>query len=364
MSARLRGGRRSSAELSWPGFVDALSSLLLVIMVMLMIFALAQFFLGNALSGRDAALAKLQSQLSDLANQLALEEATTIGLRNQISTISATLSDARGENFRLEGELSDLRDDLLEAENKLAEAARQQAASQQQIADLRGEIGAAQNELATERAATQTARDEVAKLNQNLDEFRRQLASLEASLDAADARDREQKAVIADLGRRLNTALAGKVQELATYRSEFFGRLKELLGGRSDIVVRGDRFVFQSELLFESGSATLGPKGREQLDKIAETLLIISNTIPETINWVLSVDGHTDRLPINTPEFPSNWELSQARALSVVRYLISAGVPANRLAATGFGPYQPIDDGTSRAANRRNRRIELRLTQS
>jgi chemotaxis protein MotB len=193
--------------------------------------------------------------------------------------------------------------------------------------------------------------------------MRQQLAQIQAALNAADERDVEQQVVIENLGARLNVALAQRVEELSTYRSEFFGRLVELLGNRSDIRVVGDRFVFQSEVLFTVGQVELGEDGKIELTTLADALLEISANIPEEINWVLRVDGHTDTQPINTPLFPSNWELSTARAISVVKFLIEQGVPEDRLAATGFGEFQPIDATPDEVGYRRNRRIEMKLTE-
>jgi chemotaxis protein MotB len=193
--------------------------------------------------------------------------------------------------------------------------------------------------------------------------LREQLARLNDILDAADAQNKQQQVQIADLGRRLNIALASKVQELARYRSEFFGRLRQVLGEHPDIQIVGDRFVFQSEVLFETGSAELGEEGRVQMARLARTLLDISKEIPAELDWVLRVDGHTDNRPISTAQFPSNWELSTARAISVVKFLIEQGLPPSRVAATGFGEFQPIDPDDDEIAYRRNRRIELKLTQ-
>lgn len=200
-------------------------------------------------------------------------------------------------------------------------------------------------------------------MSQQLQDMQRELEKLAAALDASDKLTAEQKAQISDLGRRMNRALAGKVQELQRYRSEFFGRLRDILGTRPGITVVGDRFVFQSEVLFGSGSADLGLEGQRQLSQLARTLLNVARTIPPDIKWILRVDGHTDDVPIATAQFRSNWELSAARAISVVRYLIEQGVPADRLAAAGFGQYQPIDPGDDTAARARNRRIELKLDQ-
>jgi chemotaxis protein MotB len=218
-------------------------------------------------------------------------------------------------------------------------------------------------QIAAEKEISVAAKAQVALLNRQIAALRDQMQQLNAALEVSEARDREQKAQISDLGKRLNVALAGKVQELARYRSEFFGRLREVLGDRPDIQIVGDRFIFQSEVLFESGSAEIGLGGGPQLAQLARTLTDISNRIPEDIDWILRVDGHTDRVPIRNERFRSNWELSTARAISVVRFLIRQGIPATRLAATGFGEYQPIDDRTAEIAFRRNRRIELKLTE-
>ncbi|MEM7569677.1 MAG: peptidoglycan -binding protein [Pseudomonadota bacterium] len=365
MATRLsRRGPQSGADLSWPGFVDALSSLLLVVIFVLLIFFLSQTFLSVALSGRDEALAALRADLNDLSRQLSMERDTSASLRDEITALSASLSTAQQDNQGLRTQISGLSSQLDEARENLAQAAQDQAAAQAQITSLNVDLEERAKELEAEQAITAAARNEIALLNQNLSALRQQIASLEQKLDASEQKDKRQEAIIKNLGERLNAALASKVQELSDYRSEFFGRLKSLLGARPDITVEGDRFVFQSELLFASGSASLGDEGKRQLATIAETLLSIASTIPEDVDWVLRVDGHTDILPINTAQFPSNWELSQARALSVVKFLISEGIPPKRLAAAGFGPYQPRDERRTWSAYRTNRRIELRLDQS
>ncbi len=193
--------------------------------------------------------------------------------------------------------------------------------------------------------------------------MREQLQQLAAALDASEKKAAEQQVQIQSLGQRLNAALAGKVQELARFRSEFFGRLREALGDRPDIRIEGDRFVFPSEVLFERGSAELEPAGRAQIVRVADTLKQVAAKIPADVDWILQIDGHTDRVPIATPQFPSNWELSQARAMSVLRLLQDSGISANRLAAAGYAEYKPLDPGDSETAYRRNRRIELKLTQ-
>lgn len=347
MSARAR--RRGGVDVIWPGFVDALSSLLMVIIFLLSLFALAQFFLGQALSGRDEALAALRGTLADLNETLAAERATNRDLRGQIGMLKADLADLTAERDSLTQEIGTLRADLADTEEDLAAARARYAASQQALED--------QKEL------TAQARNEVGRLQANITGLRRQLARLEAALDAAEAKDAEQQAQIAELGRRLNTALARKVEELAAFRSEFFAALSQLLGEREEIRVEGERFIFQSELLFDSGSADLGPEGRAQLRSVADALLAIADDLPQDLDWIMRIDGHTDKVPIATAQFRSNWELSAQRAISVVKYLISQGVPPDRLAATGFGEHQPLVEGDSPGALRRNRRIEIRFTQ-
>ena len=209
----------------------------------------------------------------------------------------------------------------------------------------------------------ETGDAEVARLNTQISALRTELARISSLLESSEKTAAAQKIQIANLGKRLNAALANKVAELARYRSEFFGRLRKVLGNRKDVRIVGDRFVFQSEVLFPSAGASLNEAGKRQLADLAKTLMEISKKIPPDLNWILRVDGHTDIRPIATAEFPSNWELSQARALSVVRFLIGEGVPPERLAAAGFGPYQPIDKGNDEDSYRRNRRIELKLTQ-
>ncbi|GAB4572620.1 MAG: peptidoglycan -binding protein [Rhodothalassiaceae bacterium] len=355
--------RSEGSDDSWPGFVDALSTLLLVLVFLLSLFALTQFFLGNALQGRDAALARLEARVAELGDLLSLERAANSDLRETVSALSASLGTVSSERDALKSRL----------EAAQAEASRMREALAQARAEAEG-LGAAretleqryrsaQEDLRRERDISARARAEIVDLESSLVALRQQLAQLTAALEASEKRDREQQATIVDLGRRLNVALAGKVAELASYRSEFFGRLKAALDQRAEIRIEGDRFIFQSELLFASGSAALEYEGREQMRRVARTLIDIAADIPEDIDWILRVDGHTDRVPISTAEFANNWELSAARAIAVVEFLISEGVPPNRLAAAGFGEFQPVAMGTDPASLARNRRIEMRFTQ-
>ena len=335
-----RGDRRVDY---WPGFVDALSTLLLAIIFLLSVFVLAQFLLSQEISGKDEVLNRLNSQINELTELLALERGNKQDLQDSVANLSASLSDAENERSRLQ--------QLLESGSGAADQAQTR-------------IGALAQQLDEERQLSQRAQSQVELLNQQISALRRQIAALEDALEASESRDRESQTKIADLGKRLNVALAQRVQELNRYRSDFFGRLREILSDRSDIRIVGDRFVFQSEVLFTSGSADLNPTGLEEMKKVADALLQIASEIPDDIAWVLRVDGHTDDIPLSgTGRYKDNWELSQARALSVVKYFISQGIPATRLVAAGFGEFQPLEPGDSDEARAKNRRIELKLTE-
>jgi chemotaxis protein MotB len=383
--------RRQRATNIWPGFVDALATLLMVVMFLLMVFVLAQFFLGQALSGRDQALVRLQNQVSELADLLALERRSGDDLRKNIAQLSQELQISVALSDDLKTTVASLRRQGEELGGKLAEAQKTVEADKSRISSQIEEIAGLQKDIAAlkalraeletkvsqmagkleesgksllvEREISQSARAQVALLNQQMAALRETLAKLSAALDASEKLSREQKVEITTLGQRLNAALASKVHQLTRYRSEFFGRLREVLGDHPDLRIVGDRFVFQSEVLFAKGSADLGDAGKAQMARLAQTLRQIASQIPTDIDWVLRIDGHTDKDPISTPRFPSNWELSSARALSVVRFLMDQGLPPNRLAAAGFGEFQPIDQGDDEIAKRRNRRIELKLTE-
>lgn len=320
--------RRNRRETNiWPGFVDALATLLLVLIFVLLIFVLSQFFLSNALSGRDEALVRLQSQVSELADLLALERKANKDLRLDISQLSAQLQSSvtqredltakvaalTRENSATKEELASKRSDVdrLTSDINALEALREELEAK--IAKLAGKLDDTEGSLLKEKELSESARAQVALLNKQLNSLRQQMAALNAALEASEELARQQKVQIANLGSRLNAALAGKVQELARYRSEFFGKLREILGGTEGVKIVGDRFVFQSEVLFETGSADLGKEGQQQLTVLAQTLQEISRKIPKDVNWILRVDGHTDKVPIKNLKFPSNWELSSAR---------------------------------------------------
>jgi chemotaxis protein MotB len=338
--ARARRGRYQANY--WPGFVDMLSTLLLVVTFLMSLFMVTNYVVTQTASGKDTMLSRLNRQLSELTELLALERSKKESAEDSLQALQATLGEKDKENQRLTGLLGDAGGKAQGAEDK--------------VRSLSGELD-------SQKQITNDALAKVEMLNQQLAALRLQLTSLQEALDASEAKDKESQAKIADLGQRLNIALAKKVQELARYRSDFFGKLKEVLGDRADFEIVGDRFVFPSDVLFDSGSAALKPGATVQLDKLAAALKEIESKIPPDIAWVMRVDGHTDIHPISTPEFPSNWELSSARAISVVRYLMQDGIAPEHLVAAGFGEFQPIDTGTSDEALARNRRIELKLTE-
>jgi len=319
-----------------------LSTLVLSIVFMLSVFLVVQFFLSQEVTGKDKALEQLNAKIAQLNELLSLENIGKLDLTDQLAQMRAGLASAEAERDRVKG----LYEGLASSGNNAASRA--------------SELNKA---LDSEKNISARALAQVEVLNQQISALRRQLAALEAALDASEKRDKESQTRISDLGQRLNVALAQRVQELSRYRSEFFGRLRAILGDRPDIRIVGDRFVFQSEVFFDTGQAILLPEGRAELDKLADALKDLDKKIPSEIAWVLRVDGHTDVRPISSPQFKSNWELSAARAISVVQYLVSLGVPAQRLVAAGFAEFQPLDPATTEEAYKRNRRIELKLTE-
>ncbi len=322
----------------WPGFVDALSTLLLVFIFLVSIFTVAQFFLSREIAGKQDQLSRLTVQLKQFADLLALERATSSSLEDQLSGLRASLRNTEAERDKLRGDSN-------------------------VAGDAKGQIQSLATDLEAEKKMSEQQISQISLLNQQLAALRRQLAALEAALEASEKRDKESQTKISDLGSRLNVALAQRVQELNRYRSDFFGRLREILGNRPEIRIVGDRFVFQSEVFFDPGSAELKESAGPELDKLAAALLELGNKIPKDIPWVLRVDGHTDTRPISNVRFPSNWELSASRAISVVKYLTTKGLSPDRLVAAGFGEFQPIDPASNEDAYRRNRRIELKITE-
>jgi chemotaxis protein MotB len=381
--------RRRSLDF-WPGFVDALAALLMVMVFVILIFVIGQFVLSDAVSGRDRALERLNAELAVLAQTLSLESAARLRAETQIGELSATLTGEREAKAALAESLDETRGQLAHARSALEQSAEAFAASQAELAEQRDEalrlvaniaslqrlkaeleaevaslvsdLDTSERTLKDQVEVSERALAQIELLNRQIAAVRTQLEELNKALAAAETTIAARDLKIDELGRELNLALAARVQELTRFRSEFFGRLRAVLGDRQDVQIVGDRFVFSSEVLFPTASDEVSEEGLKQLLRLAETLKTISREIPEDLPWVLQVDGHTDRRPIATARFPSNWELSTARALAIVKFLRDQGVPAQRLAATGYGEYHPLDARDTAEAFARNRRIELKLT--
>jgi chemotaxis protein MotB len=336
----LARARRDAGMNYWPGFVDALATLVLGIIFLLSVFVVVQFYLTQEVTGKDTALSRLNAQIMQLTELLSLEKTGKVSLEEQLAQLRAGLATAEGERDRFRGLYEGAGSGASDAQSRASELSTQ---------------------LDTEKKLNARTLAQLEVLNQQIAALRRQLAALEGALEAAEKKEKDSQTRLTDLGQRLNVALAQRVQELSRYRSDFFGRLRAILGNRPDIRIVGDRFVFQSELFFDVGQAVLKPEGREELDKVAGALLDIERQIPGDISWVMRVDGHTDIRPIAGGR--TNWDLSSARAIAVVQYLISRGVSPQRLVAAGFGEFQPIDSDRTEEAFARNRRIELKLTE-
>jgi len=390
--------RRSESGMNyWPGFVDALSTLILSIIFLLSIFVVVQFYLQQEVQGQSSALKKLDAQVGQLSDLLSMEKGSNADLQKQLSGLQATLATTQDTLTSTQATLTATQSDRDKYKGLAAAAAADAAAAQADRDKYKGLSAAA----AANAAAAQTDRDkykalyegaetattaaqskagelssqltgekdisakalaEVDTLNQQVAALRTQLAALNSALGISEKKDQDSQQRIADLGQKLNLALAKDVQQLSAYRSDFFGKLRQILGNRPDIRIVGDRFVLQSEIFFDSGSANLKPEGSAELDKVASAVIALEGQIPADIPWVLRVDGHTDVRPV-LGQFKSNWDLSAARAIAVVKYLVAKGVQPNRLVAAGFGEFQPIDTGNTEEAYRKNRRIEFKLTE-
>ena len=370
---RRHGGNGLDA---WPGYVDALSTLLMVIIFVLLVFVLAQAFLTATLAGRNDSLAKASAELAQLTKAFSLEKSQNAELQLSVSRLGRDLASATeardalnktvaADKATIDAKLADIAKldarsralDALVAE--LEQKAQTAAAATMTEQDRRAAV---ETQLTAEKKLGDSARAQIALLNRQVEELRAQVAAVQSALGISDQKLRDKDIEITNLGQKLNTALAEKVEELKQYRSEFFGKLRALLAGKPGITIVGDRFVFQSEVLFPLGKADLTPAGVTQMTELATTIKDIAATIPTDVHWILRVDGHTDPQPLKGGAFPSNWELSAARAITVVKLLITYGVPPEHLAATGFGEFQPFAAGDSADDYAKDRRIELRLT--
>lgn len=382
------GNRTRAGDFTWPGFVDALASLLMVFVFVLMVFVLIQANLAYRLSGQDESLIILREELAMLGDLLSLEREAGAVLSADLARTQAQLEMAENQNSLLTAQLSSLTAQLTDEKTKTttlenslaterlrlttelttlsAQTAEQKRELEQMSKSLDQKtqsLKQAATDLSAEQKQSEQARLEIDRLTAAMQSLRSELTRLRTLLSEKQEQSKKDKIAIANLGKELNAALANKVQELQRFRSEFFGRLRTILEGRSDVKVVGDRFVFQSEVLFAPGQASINPEGQAQLGQIADAIMQIIADIPSDIPWILQVEGHTDDIPVSGV-YTDNWDLSTERALSVVRFMVDRGVPSERLAATGYGEFQPITSGKSDADRQKNRRIELKLTQT
>jgi chemotaxis protein MotB len=378
------GNARRVENFTWPGFVDALATLLMVIIFVLMVFVLIQVNLAYRVSGQDATLGEMRQQLASLGELLNIERRASADLSANLAQITNQLNASNANRDEIQAQLANVQAAIVARDIQIANLTAKQADSEAALAAARnsleerlralqlaeGQLAMAQvqNQSAADRidalrAKTTASKAEIAKMTGALAALRLRIEELTSLLAEKDRQATRDKVAIANLGRSLNNALASRVQELQRFRSEFFGRLRDVLKGRDDVEIVGDRFVFQSEVLFAQGQAKIAAEGQDQLAKLAVALANIATKIPKDINWVLQVDGHTDDVPIRAGRYADNWDLSTERALSVVRFLNQQGLPANRLAAAGYGEFQPLDTADNDEARRKNRRIELKITQ-
>ena len=371
--------RRRQVDYTWPGFVDALSSLLMVIIFVLMIFVLSQFFLSQKMSGQDEALVNLRNNLAELGELLSLERDTTTELTSQLSILEDKIKQVKNE---LEDEkkltkqfnndliskneiINSNQNKILELQKIIDEKIQNTLLLQSNINNLNKDIEENKLELVKKNKELKANKEEINTLISASLKLKNKLTQLQALLAAYKAKDKKEKVKTINLGKGLNSALARRVEELQKFRSDFFGRVRELIKGRKEIRIVGDRFVFQSEVLFSLGSDELGAKGKIEMKKLATTLMEIEKSLPNDIDWILQIEGHTDSLPVKKGQsYADNWELSTKRALSVLRFLIKEGINPKKLSASGFGSYQPIDSKNTEEARMKNRRIEMKITQS
>ena len=378
------GNARRVENFTWPGFVDALATLLMVIIFVLMVFVLIQVNLAYRVSGQDATLGEMRQQLASLGELLNIERRASADLAANLAQITNQLNASNANRDELQAQLASVQAAIASRNSQIATLTAKQAdteaalaAARNSLEDRLGALQLAEGQLAMAQAQNQSAANridalraeataskaEIAQMTGALAALRLRIEELTSLLAEKDQQATRDQVAIASLGRSLNNALASRVQELQRFRSEFFGRLRDVLKGRDDVQIVGDRFVFQSEVLFAQGQAEIAAEGRDQLAKLAVALANIATKIPKDINWVLQVDGHTDDVPIRAGRYADNWDLSTERALSVVRFLNQQGLPANRLAAAGYGEFQPLDAADNANARRKNRRIELKITQ-
>ncbi len=338
----MRRRRDSLSEFNiWPAFTDALGGLVMVLVFLITVFVITEVLIGREILGKETAIGQLQRIVEHLEGLAGDAERAAARLRGRVQGLEATVNERDALLARLRDELA------------AVQAAREA---------LNADKSRTERSLTSvqEQAALLSARAE--RLAAELERLNRALAANQEELTRRDAVIVAQQGRIEALDSALKQKLLERVEELEKYASDFFGRLREVFANNPDIKVVGDRFVFQSEVLFASGEATLSASGGGDLDKFAMVYQQLATRLPPDLPVIIEVQGHTDRAPIRGGRFPSNWELSTARAQQVVNYLIQQGIPPERLAAVGMGEYHPLDPADTPEAYRRNRRIELKIT--
>ena len=371
--------RKKQLDYTWPGFVDALSSLLMVIIFVLMIFVISQFFISQKMSGQDEALIKLKKNLTELSELLSLERATTSELTSQLSVFEEKIVVIKEELLKEKEITKQYQEEIRGTKNIIAlneseinelkialeEKIKNTTQLRNEVSDLDKQVNQKNLEIQSKDKILKANKEEVNQLISTTLKLKNKLTQLQTLLSAYKAKDKKENVKTLNLGRDVNSALARRVEELEKFKSDFFGRVKELIKGRKEIRVVGDRFVFQSEVLFSLGSEELGVEGQLEMQKLAATLMEIEKSLPTDIDWILQIEGHTDSLPVKKGQtYRDNWELSTKRALSVLRFLIKQGIDPNRLSASGYGSFQPIDKKNTKSARMKNRRIEMKITQN
>lgn len=346
----------------WPGFVDVLATLLIVTIFTIMISSITQIYFNDVLSKKKIQITKLDEEIIKIGDLLSMEKKENLSLEEKNKILDVSIKNLNKKILFLESEekkneleikLNLNKISLLNEKNKNLTKNLENKKNQNIL--LNDSIEENKKEMNKNLISIKNLENNIVKLN-------KQISQLSDLLSESEKRDKKNKVVIKNLGKKLNLALAGKVQELSNYQSIFLKKIKESLANRSDVIISGDRFIFPSEIFFESANDQLGVNGNLELKKIAKSLREVSQIIPKDIDWVLRIDGHTDKRPISNQKFSSNWHLSSSRAINIVNFLINEGVSPKRLVAAGFGEYSPILDLNTEEAFKKNRRIEIKLT--
>ncbi len=359
----MRLNRKNIYEINiWPGFVDILGTLLIVTIFTVLISTITQIYFNDQLQIKRGEISSLDEEIKKLLSEIDIVSNKKIELERKNKNLQKKVSATE----KLNKDLTEKNKEIDQLKTKSDYLLKMKTQELSQLVDEKGKLldnlKSRNLELKESNRQSEESSLENFELKRDLNKLNKRLTELSKLLIESEEKDKKNQVIIKDLGKKLNQALAGKVLELKKYQSVFFKRIKEAIGERDDIVVQGDRFIFPSEVFFQSGSDIIQNEGLEKLSKIAFSLNEISKKIPKKIDWILRVDGHTDKIPINNEKFNSNWHLSSSRAINIVKFFIKEGIEPHRLVAAGFGENYPIDDGESLSSLQKNRRIEIKLT--